>query len=133
MARDDTVRELPAGRADDAAVFKRTMNIVATGCEYLAAALKRSELDDAINIARRIANLWIDGHAAYCNLVALLGADAPGLTTAHELLSHYQGAVVALLDQMVACGIADRLRAAAVPLRERLVGLVLAAPHASYS
>lgn len=133
MPQDDALPGLHAGRADDAAVFKRTMNIVAAGCEYLAAALARAELDEAINIARRISNIWIDGHAAYYNLVRLLGIDAPGMLTARCLLGQYQCAVIALLDEMISHGAAAQLRAAAMPLRERLASLVLPEADEPYS
>lgn len=133
MPHDETSPELLAGRADDAAVFKRTMNIVATGCEYLAAALARAELDEAINIARRISNIWIDGHAAYYNLVRILGIDAPGMSTARCLLGQYQCAVIALLDEMTSLGAAAQVRAAAMPLRERLTSLVLPESDERYS
>jgi hypothetical protein len=97
-------------RADPGKILHRTMKIVGNGINTLFDSLLTQNYEDAKHTARRLSNIWIEGHGAYQMLVSQSCASIETLRSLREMLVAKQQKLLGLLGMMLERKISRQLR-----------------------
>lgn len=118
-------------RAAPEQVFVRTMKVVEIGNRALVEAIAQFNYDDACQLGRRMASMWLEGHYAY--QIMLLNRDSlPSLTGHLRTLLDRQRELLTLFEVLLKAGVSDALRAEVNPILDLLASIhPAAAPPAS--
>jgi hypothetical protein len=115
-------QEAEPSRATPALVFSRTTRAVEIGNRALLEAIEQFNYDDAIQIARRMANMWLEGLYAY-QIMVLNEENIPSLPANLRTLLDRQRELLTLFELILKADVSEAVRVAVHPLLSLLASI----------